>query len=404
LLPGVPPRIPPGVRTWTSAAQLPSFKNAAFALSLSGVSISTRHVGRIAHAIGQEMLEDRADKLDKRRRRELPVRVANPAEVVAVEVDGGRLRTREPGCGPGVHHKEYKEDKIACLVSLTSEVQQEDPQPQPPESFLQPRRVQRLVQQIKRARVQGSQEQDALGEPEEPKETPGREELEVGRVKKKVRTCVASMACSRDFGPMVAAEAQQRGFFEASRKAFIADGAAYNWSIQKAYFKDFEPIVDFLHVVCYLYCAATAVTDCEQQQWSTYVDWLVHCWQGRPQQVLDELEQCQQRLGKPPPDEEIDENDPRKRVAEALSYLSNNQSRMDYPRYRRQGLPITSSLAESLVGEFNARVKGRTKFWNRPQGAETILQVRAAVLSEDDRLERHFEERPGNVHRRRKPG
>jgi len=39
-------------------------------------------------------------------------------------------------------------------------------------------------------------------------------------------------------------------------------------------------------------------------------------------------------------------------VAEALSYLSNNQSRMDYPRYRRQGLPITSSLAESLVGDF----------------------------------------------------
>jgi hypothetical protein len=31
---------------------------------------------------------------------------------------------------------------------------------------------------------------------------------------------------------------------------------------------------------------------------------------------------------------------------------------MDYPRYRRQGLPVTSSWVESLVGEFNARVKG----------------------------------------------
>src|SRR5689334_14689142 len=30
---------------------------------------------------------------------------------------------------------------------------------------------------------------------------------------------------------------------------------------------------------------------------------------------------------------------------------------------------LTSSLAESLVGEFNARVKSRQKYWNRPEGA-----------------------------------
>src|ERR1700734_2378471 len=49
------------------------------------------------------------------------------------------------------------------------------------------------------------------------------------------------------------------------------------------------------------------------------------------------------------------------------------------PRYRQQGLPITSSLVESLVGEMNARVKSREKFWNRPEGAEVILQLRPAV-------------------------
>ena len=69
---------------------------------------------------------------------------------------------------------------------------------------------------------------------------------------------------------------------------------------------------------------------------------------------------------------------------------------MDYPRWRRQGLPTTSGLAESLVGQFNARVKGKEKFWNRPGGAEAILQVRAALLSEDGRLERHFASRPGS--------
>jgi hypothetical protein len=74
---------------------------------------------------------------------------------------------------------------------------------------------------------------------------------------------------------------------------------------------------------------------------------------------------------------------------------------MDYPRYRRQGLPVTSSLVESPAGECNARVKGRDKWWNAPDGAEAILQVRAALLSEDDRLAQHVANRPGNPFRRR---
>ncbi len=105
---------------------------------------------------------------------------------------------------------------------------------------------------------------------------------------------------------------------------------------------------------------------------------------------------------KAPEGEEVDAHDPRRLVADALCYLGNNQSRMDYPRDRRAGLPITSSLVESLVGEFNARVKSREKFWNRPKGAEAILPLRAAVLSEDDRLARFFAQRPGNPHRRHK--
>ena len=97
----------------------------------------------------------------------------------------------------------------------------------------------------------------------------------------------------------------------------------------------------------------------------------------------------------------MEEGDARRVLAEVVCYLSNNRRRMDYPRYRRDGLPVTSSLVESLVGEFNARVKGRQKFWNRPAGAEAILQVRAALLSDDDRLDRYFAERPGRPYRRR---
>jgi hypothetical protein len=108
-------------------------------------------------------------------------------------------------------------------------------------------------------------------------------------------------------------------------------------------------------------------------------------------------------LGRPPSGEEV-AADPRRLVAEAVSYLGHNVSRMDHPSYRRQGLPTTSSLVESLVGEFNARVKGPQKVWNRPRGAESILQVRAALLSEDGRPEQHFARRYGCPYRRRPGG
>jgi len=49
-------------------------------------------------------------------------------------------------------------------------------------------------------------------------------------------------------------------------------------------------------------------------------------------------------------------------------------------------LPVTSSLAESLVKQMNKRVKGTEKFWNDGASGEAILQLRAAVISDDARL------------------
>ena len=385
-----------------AAARLQSAAEATFALHLAGIEISSRHLQRLAREIGGALAQQRDHKALQHRRRALPARVATAPAVVAVEVDGGRLRTREVGCGPGVHQQQNKEDKIACLVTLTSVVHPTDPQPQPPPSFLEPRRVQRLVQQMQG--LSGDKPQDESGQ-EDASLPPQLEEASAERDSKprrQVRTCVASMADCHAFGPMLAAEAQERDFYQAGRRAFLGDGAAYNWGIQRGYFPDFEAITDFLHVLCYLYLAAWGVGADEAQRWSVYVDWLGACWQGRVTEVIEALRIGQERLGEPPEGEDLDAKDPRRLVAEALSYLQNNAPRMDYPRYRQQGLPITSSLVESLVGEFNARLKSRQKYWNRPEGAEALLQLRAAVLSEDDRLARFFAQRPGNPYRRRK--
>ena len=387
------------------SARLDSYADAAFALTETGLPISTQHVRTLAQEVGTELVGQRDHKAGLNRNK-VPVRVAATPEVVAVEVDGGRLRTRAADAGPGVHQAQNKEDKIACLVSLKSAVSTQDPQPEPPPSLLLPRRVERLVQQM------AGQAGDSNASVEITAQTPPNqaEELSAPRAsadeswapRKRLRTCVASMANSQAFGRMVAVEAKERDFYRAGRKAFVADGAAYNWKLHKRYFAGFTPIADFLHVLCYVYRAACAVATDEVKRWDQYVAWLRACWQGRVAEVIEQLQDWQGRSGLPPPGEELPASDPRQAVAEALSYFGNNAPRMKYPEYRRAGLPSTSSLVESLVGEVNARVKSKQKYWNRGQGAEAILQLRAALLSEDGRLDRYFAERPGSPYRRRR--
>ena len=372
---------------------------------MSGIDISPSQVRRLAHEVGAELIEQRDRNALTHRRRQLTPRAEVPPEAVVVEVDGGRMRTRAPGSAPGVHEAQNKEDKIACLATLRGPTFAEDPCPEPPEVFLCPRRVQRLVSRMK-----------GISGEADPQEIPGEEADRVGRDDpvaaaptrwspvRLVRTCVASLESSASFGRLVATEAHQRHFHGARRRAFVADGAAYNWSIHAGYFREFEPVVDLLHVLCYLYSSARAVGADESSGWSQYSVWVRACWRGRVGEVLAELDAWQERLGEPPSGEARtaeDRRDPRRLVAEARSYLRNNRERMDYPRYRREGLPTTSSLVESLVGEFNARVKSKQKHWCRPAGAESILQLRAAVLSEDDRLGRFFADRPGCPFRKR---
>lgn len=387
-------------RILTLAGRLKSFDLVSIALAVAAdVSISGRHVQRLTQEVGADLARQRDAQAAAYRRRELPCRVAQPPAVAVVETDGGRLGTRQAGVGPGVQQAQPKEDKIACLVSMHSDTYDGDPQPQPPVAFRDCRRVARLVQQFQGSSPPVADTTDATTPPAAVPAAAAADP--VGPPQRLVRTCVATMHNSRTFGPLVAAEAQTRGFFAAPRQAFVGDGQHYNWQIQRAYFPHFVAITDFLHVLCYLYRAAQVVGQEEATRWQQYERWMTACWQGRVADVLAELTATQERLGRPPPEVQRYDGDVWQVLAEVVCYLHNNRSRMAYPRYRQEGLPVTSSWVESLVGEFNSRVKGRDKYWNRSSGAEAILQVRAAVLSEDERLERYFAERPGNPYRRR---
>ena len=124
--------------------------------------------------------------------------------------------------------------------------------------------------------------------------------------------------------------------------------------------------------------------------WARYRQWIQWVWQGQVAQVLAALQQRQAELGLP--DEGEPETSPRQVVARTLTYLGNQQGKMRYDEYRRQGLPITSSLMESAVKQVNRRVKGTEKFWSEG-GAEALLQLRADQLSDDQPLEAFWQRR-----------
>ena len=380
-----------------TAAETRSFERAEKVLGEVGeLAVSAKTIERVVHDVGRELGQRRDG--DARSEEALAQRPAEPPELAVVECDGGRIRTREPGHGPGVHGsgEGWRETKNACLIRGQGRTFAEDPQPEPPECFSDPEHVAKLA------------ETEALsvasplaGEPNpaEPSAEQAEAAVEDWRPKRLVRTVLSSVADSRAFGRQVAREAKRRRFSEAKAKAFLGDGLPWNWSIWKQHFADFTPILDFIHVLSYLWVVAKAIYTQAEEAWSQYVVWMRGCWRGEVEEVLEELRAWEGRLGVGSP--EAGEEDPRRVVAKTIAYLENNRDRMKYPEYRRKGLPITTAWMESLVKEMNYRVKGTEMFWNDPEGAEAILQVRAAALCDDDRLVKYLKTRPGYPFTRR---
>ena len=90
--------------------------------------------------------------------------------------------------------------------------------------------------------------------------------------RKLVRTVVASLPNSDTFGYRVAAEVQRRRLNEASRKACVCDGSNGNWSPFAMHLLPwgFVGILDFLHLLSYLYETAQIGADAGEASWAVY--------------------------------------------------------------------------------------------------------------------------------------
>ncbi len=170
----------------------------------------------------------------------------------------------------------------------------------------------------------------------------------------------------------------------------MGDGGNWIEPLGQMHFAGWEQVLDFLHLLVHLFAAARlAYAGDAKAAWELYERMLRNAWGGRTQAVIDDLKSELGRLrGKSSTGKDAC------RVVElALGYVERNRDRMDYPRYRRMGLPVSSSLVESLIKQINLRVKGTEQFWN-DGGLEAVLQVRAAYLSQDERAETFHKQRP----------
>jgi hypothetical protein len=352
-----------------------SFEEATKILTITtALKISPRHLQTLCQEVGGELVDEQQQRTTAFQKRPLmtPPKPANPpVPLAAVMVDGGRVQTRKPGHGPGVHEPAWRETKTAILLRMTRTPAAADPQPELPACFAHP-----------------------LGTAPETPPPPDPVAQPAAKPEILFRTGLATLENSDRFAWMTAAAAEDRGFFSAAARAFVSDGQAYNWTIHRRHFGSFEPILDFVHASEHVHNAAHAAGETGRR-------WVESCWQGRVAAVLSEIEERRSRLT-PPLNPEDEPEHPWCVLGREHTYLANNRKRMDYPRYRREGLPITSSPIESWVKQLNQRVKGSEKFWNDDRNGEAILHLRSAWLGDDEALSNHLKNRPGHPHARQR--
>ena len=384
-----------------------SFAQAACLLEkLAALKVSVKQVERLPERIGGKRVaeRDRApaafEALPLAKKFVAPAGVT-PPDLAVVMADGGRLQIRDPAASavdegetpapgspggptpapaadadwaaePPPKKGHWREDKVGLLLSMQSDVSATDPCPDIAGSFLDVPRIPTLARELKKNARAG---EDAVVETEDPEA--GEEALQAEAVYQapevRTRQVVASRACWPSFAPQVAAAAWALGFQDAARQAFVGDGSANNWTPQRRFFGSVVPILDVIHPWSYGYAAAQAGRTFAAG-WATYQGWIAWVWQGKVAKVIAAVRERQADLGMPGAAEA--ETSPARVVSKARTYVENHQDKRKYDAYRKQGLPITSSLMESTGKQINQRGKGSEKVW-AGAGSEPGLHLRA---------------------------
>jgi hypothetical protein len=395
------------VKTIHAASLTGSFAEASENLSvLAEAEISANRIGRLVTRIGTERMAEVQQQALEFEALPLPARKTSPVEITpelaCVQCDGGRLQIRDR-LNRGDQAKDskstfWRESKVGALIKMTGKVYDHDPCPEIPRIFVDPRRMSRLTREIKGFSGDRGEPAKNEADPDGSKETSQLKLIEPNelhadvRPEPLVRSVIATTQNMSEFGRLLAGQAYSRGFMAATKKAFVCDGMACNWKLQEKYFPHFTPILDFVHAICYVYHAAIGGA-ATAQAWERYCQWAQLLWSGETEALLKKMKLHQAEIGLP---ESADsDSSPRQLLADAIRYVTNQQSRMKYAEYRRLGLPSTSAPIESTIKQVSRRVKGTEKFWS--VNADPMLQLRADMISETTHMDNFWSQRSENL-------
>jgi hypothetical protein len=180
---------------------------------------------------------------------------------------------------------------------------------------------------------------------------------------------VATTQRVEPFGQMMRAEFRRRFPNPPAEVAFLGDGAAWNWELQRVCFPMALGIVDFYHAAEHV----TGVVDLVEDRHSPSGRkrrrrWVKLLLRGRLDAFLDEA-----RRALPPDKIEAGEK--------ALDYFEKNRDRMRYRYFRDHGYFIGSGVVEAACKTVVAqRLKGSGMHWSE-KGLSHILSIRTALLS-----------------------
>jgi hypothetical protein len=163
------------------------------------------------------------------------------------------------------------------------------------------------------------------------------------------------------FEPYAGRAGLAMGQHHAQRIAFIADGARNNWELQQTNFPTAVQILDFYHVIEHVGQFCELLPDQRtaggrRHRWCTMLE------QGQALQVVAEMRRA------------VDGMSRRSEGVKHINYFQTNLSRMEYDRYKADGLPIGSGLVEGnckfVVGR---RFKGNGMRWKKADNDRVLL-------------------------------
>jgi hypothetical protein len=305
-------------------------------LARRGLALDEKATHRIANELGTQMLAARTRDLMRFREGKLPAGDEWTGKRIAVEIDGGRTRTR-------------------TIVQKTK---------------LKGKRKRRKI------RVEWR----------EPKLVTIFELDENGKMPAGCRPIIDGTLRGPDaLIELVAFHLHCHGAAKAKEIVFIADGAPWiwarlDWVIAQAKLDSphIVQVLDFCHAAHHISLALQDLGLSKSDRDERYRRLRGLLKKGKAEAVLDELESLAKRL---PRDRE---------VWRAIRYLQKHWQacRLDYHCYRYRKLPIGSGAIESTIRRvLNLRLKGNGIYW-KEENAEAMIQLRAAYLSGrwDERL------------------